>query len=70
VAGFEHETTLGVLGSTWMAPDLEGSWAKEAEREVMPDVARLTDDEPVLGPRLMAVGKRRTGTDGDVEWRD
>ena len=57
-AGFEHEKTLGVLGPAWMVPDLDGSWAKEAERDVKLSVARLTEDEPVLGPRLMAVGRR------------
>ena len=57
--GLRHEKTLGILGPAWMVPDLEASWANEAERAVILEIARLTEDEPVLGPRLLAVARKR-----------
>jgi ubiquinone/menaquinone biosynthesis C-methylase UbiE len=56
--GLEHRATLGVLGPAWMVPDLDGSWQDEAQRELILEIARLTEDEPVLGPRLMGVGTK------------
>ncbi len=56
--GLVHERTLGILGPAWMVPDLDASWADPAQREVILEIARLTEDEPVLGPRLMAVARK------------
>jgi ubiquinone/menaquinone biosynthesis C-methylase UbiE len=56
--GLEHETTLGVLGPAWMVPDLETSWGDQSRRAVILAIARLTEREPVLGPRLMALGRK------------
>lgn len=56
--GLVHEATLGVLGPAWMVPDLDRSWEDPVEREVILDIARLTENEPVLGPRLMAVTRK------------
>ncbi|MFN2286472.1 MAG: hypothetical protein ACK2UQ_18800, partial [Anaerolineae bacterium] len=58
-AGLHHETTLGILGPAWMVPDLDASWADPAQREVILDIARLTEHEPVLGPRLMAIAQKQ-----------
>jgi hypothetical protein len=41
-----------------MVPNLDDSWQDEVRREVMLDIARLTENEPVLGPRLMAVARK------------
>ena len=57
-SGLRHETTLGILGPAWLVPDLEGSWRDERKRAVILDIARLTEREPVLGPRLMAVARK------------
>ena len=57
-AGLEHQATLGVLGPAWQVPDLEASWQDEAKRQTLLEIARLTENEPVLGPRLMAVGAK------------
>jgi SAM-dependent methyltransferase len=54
-SGLACERTLGILGPAWMVPDLDASWQDEARRQVILDIARLTETEPVLGPRLMAV---------------
>jgi len=56
--GLIHENTLGILGPAWMVPNLDESWQDEAQREVILEIARLTEDEPVLGPRLMAVARK------------
>ncbi len=56
--GLIHENTLGILGPAWMVPNLDASWQDEAQREVILEIARLTENEPVLGPRLMAVARK------------
>ncbi len=56
-AGFKVEAVLGVLGPAWLVPDLESAWADPARREVLLEVARLTEGEPVLGPRVLVVGR-------------
>jgi SAM-dependent methyltransferase len=58
-AGMSHKVTLGILGPAWMIPDLDASWQDPAQREVILDIARLTEHEPVLGPRLMAVARKQ-----------
>jgi SAM-dependent methyltransferase len=57
-AGLIHERILGVLGPAWMVPDLDQSWQDPVQREVILDIAQLTEAEPVLGPRLMAVARK------------
>ena len=56
--GLVHDRTLGILGPAWMVPDLDASWQDEAQRETIVEIARLTEAEPVLGPRLMAVARK------------
>jgi SAM-dependent methyltransferase len=56
--GLVHDRTLGILGPAWMVPDLEASWQDAAQRETILEIARLTETEPVLGPRLMAVARK------------
>ena len=41
-----------------MMPDLDASWQDGARREVILDIARLAETEPVLGPRLVAVARK------------
>jgi SAM-dependent methyltransferase len=57
-AGLHHEATLGILGPAWMVPNLDASWADPAQREVILDIARLTEHEPVLGPRLLTIARK------------
>jgi ubiquinone/menaquinone biosynthesis C-methylase UbiE len=56
--GLRHAGTLGVIGPAWMVPDLDASWLDEAQRQVLIDISRLTENEPALGPRLMAVAHK------------
>jgi SAM-dependent methyltransferase len=59
--GLLHETTLGVLGAPWMVRDLDASWENEAQREVILEIAQLTEGASVLGLRLMAVARKAAG---------
>jgi hypothetical protein len=56
--GLVHERTLGILGPSWMVPDLDASWRDETQREIILEIARLTEAEPILGPRLLAVARK------------
>ncbi len=58
-SGLRHEATLGILGPAWLVPDLDASWQDPAQREVILDIARLTEHEPALGPRLLAIGRKQ-----------
>jgi ubiquinone/menaquinone biosynthesis C-methylase UbiE len=57
-SGLVHEITLGILGPAWMVPDLAESWKDETHRQALLDIARLVENEPVLGPRLMAAARK------------
>jgi ubiquinone/menaquinone biosynthesis C-methylase UbiE len=57
-AGLTQETTLGILGPAWQVPNLDASWADVEQREVILEIARLTEHEPLLGPRLLAVARK------------
>jgi ubiquinone/menaquinone biosynthesis C-methylase UbiE len=57
-AGMIHETTLGVIGPAWLVPDLDESWRDEEKRKRMMAVARMLENESVLGPRLVAVARK------------
>jgi hypothetical protein len=41
-----------------MVPNLDASRQDEAQREAILEIARLTENEPVLGPHLMAVARK------------
>lgn len=58
-AGFACERVIGVMGPGWMVPDLDASWQETDQREALMALARLTENEPALGPRLLAVGYKR-----------
>jgi ubiquinone/menaquinone biosynthesis C-methylase UbiE len=57
-AGYQHLTTLGVIGPAWLVPNLNESWNNEKEREKILAISRLVENESVLGPRLMVVGRK------------
>jgi len=58
-AGFEVDAVLGILGPSWMVPNLEASFADPARRAVILELARLFEREPALGPRILAVCRPR-----------
>ena len=53
-AGLIYQRTLGIVGPAWLAPDLDQCWQDDEKREALMEVARLLENEPVLGPRLMS----------------
>jgi len=57
-AGFRCEALLGVVGPAWLVPDIDADWSDPAKRACMIEMARMLENEPVLGPRLLAVGIR------------
>lgn len=56
--GFRVRDTLGVIGPAWMAKDFSTNWQVPAHREILMEIARLTEAEPALGPRTMVVGEK------------
>lgn len=57
-SGFIQEALLGVVGPAWQVPDLEEAWKDPTKRATILTVARLTEQEPLLGPRLLAVARK------------
>jgi hypothetical protein len=57
-AGLIHEATLGIVGPVWLVPNLDESWADEEKRKTIMEVSRLVEEESVLGPRIMVVGRK------------
>jgi ubiquinone/menaquinone biosynthesis C-methylase UbiE len=56
--GFACERVLGIHGPAWNVPDFTASWNNPAHRDVILHIARLTEQEPVLSPHMMAVGRK------------
>ncbi len=54
--GFTVQAVLGVIGPAWLAKDFDTSWADQERREILLQIARLTEPEPALGPRTLVVG--------------
>jgi hypothetical protein len=63
-SGFNPTECLGVVGPGWMAKDFEEGWKDEERRETLLNIARLTEGEPVLGPRTMVVARKTSGSVG------
>ena len=57
-AGMACEALLGVVGPAWLVPDLDSAWVDPARRGRIEEMARLLETEPVLGPRILAVGRK------------
>ncbi len=57
-AGFRIVDCVGVLGPAWMAQDFDSSWRDPVRRETILRIARMTEREPVLGPRTMVVATK------------
>lgn len=57
-AGLSCEGVFGIIGPAWMVPDLERSWQDPDQRAVILEIARMIENEPALGPRLLAVGRK------------
>jgi hypothetical protein len=60
VAGFGCEAVLGVIGPAWLVPEIDTAWGEPTKRACMIEMARLLENEPVLGPRILGVGRKPT----------
>jgi ubiquinone/menaquinone biosynthesis C-methylase UbiE len=58
-AGFVVNELLGILGPSWMVPDLQSSWRDPNKRSVILNLARMFEGEPAFGPRILAVCRPR-----------
>ncbi len=57
-AGFGSVRTYGILGPAWQVPNLEENWLDPRKREAILEMARITENEPVLGPRFLTVSSK------------
>jgi ubiquinone/menaquinone biosynthesis C-methylase UbiE len=57
-AGFSVDATLGVMGTTWLVPDLETAWQDEHMRRRLLETAHLLEHQPVLSPRMLTVARK------------
>src|SRR5262249_46331226 len=57
-AGFEHEVTLGIQGPGWLVPDFEQRLDEPHHREVLLQIARLAERDPVRSPHMLAVARK------------
>jgi hypothetical protein len=57
-AGLAHQQTLGIIGPAWLVPNLDENWEDEEKRKIIMEVARILENESVLGPRIMAVARK------------
>jgi ubiquinone/menaquinone biosynthesis C-methylase UbiE len=61
-AGLIHEETLAVQGPGWIVPQFEERWEDERQREILLEVLRWMEKEPVMlgiSPHLLAVARKR-----------
>lgn len=57
-AGFTCEKVLGIVGPAWLVPEIDSAWNDPIKRGAMLDIARMLENEPILGPRIFAVGRK------------
>jgi ubiquinone/menaquinone biosynthesis C-methylase UbiE len=58
-SGLLYERTIGVIGTSWLVPDLNNSWNDIEKRNRILAIARLLEDEPVLGPRMLTIARKK-----------
>ena len=55
---FNCEKVLGIVGPAWLVPEIDSAWNDPIKRNAILDIARLLENEPILGPRILAVGRK------------
>jgi ubiquinone/menaquinone biosynthesis C-methylase UbiE len=58
-ANLTYEKTVGIIGTSWLVPDLNNSWGDVEKRNRILEIARLLEDEPVLGPRMLTIARKK-----------
>jgi ubiquinone/menaquinone biosynthesis C-methylase UbiE len=57
-SGFEHQVTVGIQGPVWLVPDFDAAWEDPSKRDVLMQVARLLEREPVHSPHMLAIARK------------
>jgi ubiquinone/menaquinone biosynthesis C-methylase UbiE len=56
--GLIFEDLIGVIGPAWMVPDIDSDWDDPPKREVIIQLARMFEKEPLLGPRILGIARK------------
>jgi ubiquinone/menaquinone biosynthesis C-methylase UbiE len=57
-AGLQHDTTLGIQGSGWLAPEFESMSQDTAKWLTLVQMAGLVETEPALSPHMLALAHK------------
>jgi hypothetical protein len=57
-AGLKHDTTLGIQGPAWLAPDFESMAQDTSKWLMLVQMAGLVETEPVLSPHMLALAHK------------
>jgi cyclopropane fatty-acyl-phospholipid synthase-like methyltransferase len=58
-AGLKVIKTIGVVGPSWMYPHGDERWKEETGRGKILEIARLVENEPLIGPDLCCIAQKR-----------
>lgn len=58
-AGLQHDTTLGIQGSSWLAPHFESLTEDSSNWQTLVQMARLLETAPALSPHMLALAHKR-----------
>ncbi|MBW9159036.1 class I SAM-dependent methyltransferase [Clostridium tagluense] len=58
-SGFKVEKTVGILGTAWNVRDLGKCLDNPIKKERLMEIAKLMENQPVLSPRMMSIGKKQ-----------
>ncbi|MGR3301607.1 MAG: class I SAM-dependent methyltransferase [Candidatus Scalindua sp.] len=57
-AGMIFDTLLGIVGPSWLVPDIDTDWSDPEKRKVLIETARMLEHEPLLGPRILGIARK------------
>jgi ubiquinone/menaquinone biosynthesis C-methylase UbiE len=57
-AGLQHDTTLGIQGPAWLAPEFESMPHDTSKWLTLVQMAGLVETEPVLSPHMLALAHK------------
>ena len=60
-AGLQHETTLGIQGPAWLAPEFESTPRDTPKWLTLVQMAGLVENDPVLSPHMLALAHKAAG---------
>jgi SAM-dependent methyltransferase len=57
-AGLQHDTTLGIQGPAWLAPEFESTAHDTSRWRTLVQMAGLVESEPALSPHMLALAHK------------